>query len=345
MPRLSDAQVAERVLGLGATDVATAAGVNPYGTPLELYLTKIGELDPDARVDDASRGRMERGHRMEDVALRWDFDINLEPYERVNRTIWHPTIPFIFCHPDARRKPWTRTKRLIEVKTSARAWKEVPRHVEAQVQVQMAVTGATACEVLVQTFDGPPTRLVVERDEELIAALEDVAVAFWARVQNRVPPPMDGSAGARQWLDRTRWRDEPDLIATPVQRQLIARLLETRRKLAELNAEDDRLRNVITDTMLGSARLYAPGLASVNWTAPYTRRTVRWKEVAAGYRNVITETHKLLDKLDDDEVLPFLRELTEPSGLTEVERLMTTEAEARSFLVTPDEREQADAVR
>lgn len=330
MPRLTDEQLADRAKGLGATDIATAAGVNPYGTAFELYLEKIGELDPDETIDDAARGRMERGHRLEDVALEWDRDHQaeltgiVEPYQRVSRTIWHRTLPFIYAHPDARRTPWTKTRRLIEVKTAARRWKEVPRVVEAQVQVQMAVTGATSVDVVVLSFDGPPTRWLVQRDDQLIDALERVATAFWDRVQRREPPPLDGSAGASRWLDRTRWGSEPDARADAGQTSLVARILEVRAAKAQLDAEEDALINQLKFTMPGAGRLWAPGVGRVNWTAPYEVKTTKWKEVAGTFKT---------------ELAMFAAAGQTSTDVEAVVAQYTSVKETRQFRVEADERE------
>ena len=285
MPRLTQDQLDERLKGIGASEMPAIAGVDEYRTALEVYLIKIGELDPEALIDDASRGRMERGHRLEDVALEWDRDITGDAFERVNRTVWHPRIPFLYCHPDARRKPWKRDRRLIEVKTASRPWTELPRKVEVQVQMQMACTGALSCDVILLTFDGAPTRTTVERDIDLIVALEQVAESFWDRVQRRDPPPMDGSAGARHWLTTTRWKDEPELRADADQTEVIRQLLDVKRKIHTFESEADRLQNILMFTMAGGAKLFAPGVGSVTWTAPFTRRTTSWKEVAADYRH------------------------------------------------------------
>jgi putative phage-type endonuclease len=322
MPRLTDEQLAERALGLGATDVVTAAGLNPYQTPFELYLSKIGELDVDATISDSSRGRMERGHRLEDVALAWDRDERGGDYERVSRTVWHPRIPFIYCHPDARRKPWRTTRRLIEVKTSLGRWNEVPRRVEAQVQVQMACTSAVAVDVLVLGFDGPPARLEVVRDDALIGALEQVAIAMWDRIERRDPPPVDGGRDAGRWLDRTRWADEPDLMADRVQRALLSEIVDVRRQIDALSARDAVLVNDIKFSMAGSGRLNAPGVARAIWTKPGTYRDVKWKDVAAELRIEAQMMASAL-KLDVD--------------LDAIEQKYTSERESRSFRVLIDD--------
>jgi putative phage-type endonuclease len=286
MPRLSEDQMAERARGLGASDMATVAGVNPYASAFELYLEKIGELIPE-EPDEAARDRMERGHRLEDVALEWDRDRRGLAFERVNRTIWHPRLPFMFAHPDARRKPWKLTRQLIEVKTTNQKWREVPRRVEVQVQAQMACTGATSCEVLVLGFDGPPAVFLIERDDELIAALEAAAAAFWDRVQRRDPPPIDGSAGASRWLDR-KWREEPERQASSEEAELIASYLRAKSSISELSAEVDRIGNILKFGAEGN-RLYAPGVGRVIWMAPVTATTVKWKAVLETIKPLVDE--------------------------------------------------------
>jgi putative phage-type endonuclease len=278
MPRLTGTQRARETY-LGATDIAVLAGVSPYATPFELYLEKIGEFDRHAADTDESRARMERGHRLEDVALEWDAELRGLKVERIHRDIVHPRLPFVVVHPDARVKPWRQTKRLIEVKTSARRWDEVPQHVEAQVQAQMAASGADVVDVVVLGFDGPPVPHQVPRNDELIAGLEDLATSFWDRVQRRDPPPLDGSRAASRWLDRL-FREGPEERADASQADALARLLAIRDQIKRLEAEDGELVNALKFSMAGGSRLYAPGVGKVLWTAPSERRTVAWKEYA-----------------------------------------------------------------
>lgn len=322
MPRLTDAQLQERGQGLGASDMAVLAGVSPYQTPFELYLEKIGELDRTARMDQVVLDSMERGHRLEDVALEWDRDRTGDPFWRVKGTVWHPTLPWGYCHPDATRHPFGRLDHLVEVKTAARPWKEVPQHVEVQVMWQMACTGATQVDVLLLTFQGPPERYRVERDDLLVHALEGLGAAFWRRVEDRDPPPVDGSDGASRWLDNTRWRNEPELLAEPGQRDLLVRLIDCRTQAKELEKLDAELVNQLKFSM-GGSRLYAPGVGRVLWTAPHEKRTTKWKEVAGEFRIMIQMAYQASgDELPD---------------LDEVELQHTTvDPDARSFTVKPE---------
>lgn len=282
MPRLTGTQRDRRTY-LGASDIAVLAGVSPYSTPFELYLEKIGELDRFAATSDEDRARMERGHRLEDVALDWHAEIAGVQIERIRRDVIHPRLPFVIVHPDARVKPWTKTRRLIEAKTSARKWDEVPQHVEAQVQAQMAAAKADVADVVVLGFDGPPTTFEVPRNDELIAALEELAASFWDRVQRRDPPPLDGSRAASRWLDRL-FRDGPEERADASQADAIARLLRIRAQMKDLEREDGELVNALKFSMAGGSRMYAPGVGKVLWTAPTSRSTVAWKDVVEDVR-------------------------------------------------------------
>ena len=60
-----------------------------------------------------------------------------------------------------------------------------------------------------------------------------------------------------------------------------------RAEIKALEAEDGNIVNALKFSMAGGARLYAPGVGRVLWTAPATRRSVKWKEVAAAYRQLI----------------------------------------------------------
>lgn len=334
MPRLNEAR--PRSSYLGATDIAAVAGVSPYRTPFEVYLEKIGELDPAARETDVDRDRKERGHRFEDVALDWYAEANGIAIERVRRDIVHREFPFIVVHPDARVRPWRPALTLIEAKTGPRRWDALPQHVEAQVQMQMAATGAERAVVALQTFDGPPYPYEVERNPELIGALTELAVAFWHRVLHRSAPPVDPSPAANRFLDRM-WRDGPPMTADADQRALLARLLEIRAEVKRLEAEEANLVIVLKQSMHGAARLQAPGVGTALWTPPTERRTTAWKAVAEGYRAAITELAKL------PGAQPLLDGLGMPDPETFESLHSRTEEGVRQFRPTPWKNQEATA--
>lgn len=276
MPRLTDAQIEAKRHTLGASDFATIAGVG--GPQSELYLRLIGELDPEARRGDQERAVLERGHRLEDVALAWYADDKAVAIERIHRDIVHPRLPFVIVHPDARVKPWRETRRLVEAKTTRSRWDVLPLRVEAQVQAQMAATGADVVDVAALSFDGLDV-FEVPRNDLVIAKLEDLAAAFMDRVERRDPPPMDGSSAESRWLDRLFDVGE-ELIADPDQARTLARILEIDQLGKDLDAERDRLRDVLKFSMAGASRLIARGVGKVVLTKPSFPGSTAWKDVA-----------------------------------------------------------------
>lgn len=339
MPRLTEQQHRDRSTYLGATDIAVIAGVNPYKQPFELYLEKIGELDPYLAASKSDLDRWERGHRLEDVALDWHAEITGNSIERVRRDVVHPRLPFIVVHPDARLKPWRTSRTLIEAKTSGRRWDVVPQHVEAQAQMQMAATGADLVIVVVLGFEGPPVPLDVPRNDELIAALEDLARSFWDRVQRHDPPPLDGSRATSRWLDRM-FREGPEDRADANQADAIARLLAIRDQMKILEAEDGELVNALKFSMAGGSRMYAPGIGRVLWTAPSSRSTVAWKDVAYDLRRAIDN----LIAVGGSAAETALASVLGTTDLAEVEAIHTTVAEGiRQFRVSPAKPAQEEA--
>jgi hypothetical protein len=186
--------------------------------------------------------------------------------------------------------------------------------------MQMAASGADVVDVVVLGFDGPPATFEVGRSDELIAALEDLAASFWSRVERRDPPPIDGSRGASRWLDRL-FREGPEQRADASQADALARLLAIRAQVKELEAEDDAIVNALKFSMAGGSRLWAPNVGRVLWTAPTTRSTVAWKDVAAAYR-------ELLEALTPGDYAA--------RQAAEIEAEHTTTAEnVRQFRITP----------
>ena len=225
-------------------------------------------------------------------------------------------------------KPWSKTKRLKEAKTARQVPEVVRQDWEAQVQMQMAATGAVAADIVVLTFDGPPTVIEVERNPELIEALEGLASAFWDRVQRRDPPPLDGSRATSRWLDRL-FREGPEERADASQADALQRLLDGRALIKQLEEADGLLVNALKFSMAGGSRLYAPGVGRIVWTAPTERKSVKWKEVAAAYLTRLEEVVAKAGLEPDDERMAL-------DELAAIEAEFTTVEEGiRTFRPTP----------
>jgi putative phage-type endonuclease len=202
----------ERRRGLGASDAAAALGLSPYRTPLDLYLEKIGEVEPPAETPAMRRGRKWEGDVLDEYADSRDVDLVEQVFAR------HPEHPWMTAtldgvvpgaaYPDPRDGGW-----IVEAKVvgwrAAREWGEdgtddVPRHVLCQCHHQLAVTGAQRCDVAA-LIGGSDFRVypIGRAEDSFYDELIHRLLEFWQRVKFRSPPdptlPADAPHLARLW--------------------------------------------------------------------------------------------------------------------------------------------------
>jgi len=183
---------AARLTGLGASEIAAAAGLDEYMTPLGLYAVKTG-LDTDDVEDEGDDPR--RMGRLLEPIVKSEFARRrkitfLDPHPPMYR---HPEHEFIIATPDA----VITEDSLLEAKTAswrmADEWGEegtdcVPTNYLLQCQTQMAVMGADIVHLAV-LFDGSRLKMFeVLRNDELIALVIAAASELWQRIKDRNPP-------------------------------------------------------------------------------------------------------------------------------------------------------------
>jgi len=180
-----------RNTGIGASEIAAAAGLSPYQTPLELYLRKRGEMPP-FEGNDATR----MGTLLEPVVK--------SEFKRLTGLIPIDENPPMFRSRDRQWMTATpdmivTTTELAEVKTASWRMKlnwgnedsdAIPDQYLCQTQWQMAVMGPEFVSVYVPVlFDGFQTKIYrVERNERMIGYLIDAGQELWERIQNGDPP-------------------------------------------------------------------------------------------------------------------------------------------------------------
>lgn len=179
-----------RQSGLGASDMSTIAGVNPYKSMYELWLDKTGRAPsrPTSR-------RMRMGNILEPVVreiFEEETGLHVVPCGLLE-SVDHP---FLRCTPDgiipAEGKGF-------EAKTTnwrnKDEWEsgEVADHAEVQSQASMAVTGLDGWYAAA-VIDGNPDDFhyqLVRRNQELIDTLVEMAARFWHdHVLADVAPPI-----------------------------------------------------------------------------------------------------------------------------------------------------------
>lgn len=196
-----DDWLAVRRAGIGGSDAAAAVGLNPYMSPLELWLDKTGRAEglPGPDPNDTTAPTY-WGTLLEPIVTAVYTKQTGNRVRRVNAVLRHPTIPWMLANID-REVVGASDVQILECKTAgeqgARPWRDgVPEYVELQVQHQLAVTGKTAAHVAVLLCGQALEVFRVERDDALIARLIELEERFWRYVETDTPPPADGSESA-----------------------------------------------------------------------------------------------------------------------------------------------------
>lgn len=285
---LTPEQLEERRKGIGGSEIAAIVGLHPFIGQLDVYLAKTEGLTATSNPD------MERGQFLEAGIAAWYAHREGLRVEEVGSLV-HPTRPVARCTPDRISYPdGDGPQRLVSIKCPRRAgdrWGEtggglVPGYAVLQLQWEDLVLRANGYPLaptshLVALVDGDLRVYPVERDEELQAWLLEEAEAWWARhVVARVPPPLDGSETAKEWLRRRFPTDtQPMREATPGEDVMMMNLQAAEAGLATAEQDYEVARQHIEQAIGSAGGIYSPS-GRVTWRAnKLNRRTFKtqWK--------------------------------------------------------------------
>lgn len=222
----SDEWHAVRKSGIGGSDIAAICGLNPWTSPLEIWLKKTGQTVPP-REDLVLNEAALMGHALEPViATRFTAITGLIAQENPG-TLRMPDIPWALVNLD-RTTEEDGLPGVVELKSRSsyalNDWlEEPPIDVQVQTQWQMLVTG-WSFGYTAALIGGQRTVVHrLERDEQLIDDLLKVAAEFWGQVETGTQPPLDGSQATGKLLDR--------LHAHPTRKDVIADAAEVEKWL------------------------------------------------------------------------------------------------------------------
>lgn len=203
--------------GIGSSDAATAVGLNPYKSQLELWMEKTGrdaELPKTDPNDETSP--MYWGTLLEPIVAAHYTRRTGHRVRRINAVLQHAQHPWMLANID-REVTGAPEVQILECKTAglngARLWKEgVPEYVQLQVMHQLAVTGKQAADVAVLICGQELQVHRIERDDTLIAQLIELERQFWRHVELDQAPAADGSDSADVALRALYPRDSGNAI-------------------------------------------------------------------------------------------------------------------------------------
>lgn len=260
--------------GIGSSDAAAAVGLNPYKSPLELWLEKTGRdcSLPKADPQDET-SPMYWGNILEPIVAAHYTKRTGHRVRRINAVLQHPdpSLPWMLANID-REVTGTNEVQILECKTAgingARLWKEgVPEYVQLQVMHQLAVTGKQAADVAVLLGGQHLEVHRINRDEQLITRLIELERHFWHYVETDSPPPADGSASADLALRCLYPEDDGQSVDFSSERNLSATFadwLSVRQTIAEQEKLEAQLKQTLQQAM-GSATRATFETGTVSW--------------------------------------------------------------------------------
>jgi len=192
--------IAGRRSYLGASETAAILGFDKYRTPLDVYLEKRGEVEPEPAGQ-----RAEAGLRAEQMIAEWLADLYSLKIQRDNKIRIHPTLNYWRCNLDRLIVGQPNGTAVLELKTTSmenlKNWNPTAEelnptfvHHWVQVQCQLAVTGYKWAAIGVMPADsfrgfGQPELIPIQPDQEFIGMMARRVQEFWeAHVLAGVPP-------------------------------------------------------------------------------------------------------------------------------------------------------------
>jgi len=182
-------------------------------------------------------------------------------------TYRHSTKTYLMANPDALAyNPKTDEWMVIEVKTAAMPWEDVPAHYYAQVQHYLYVMGIKKAKLIgVVSWNWWESDIVADEFEQSVQA--EMASKFWDSLLTQTKPAWDGSEATFKAAKQLN----PRIQDIEVEIQFGRDLLEAQARADEAYKELNRLKSMALDYM-GSAR--------------YAISTIEGKEVRVASRQM-----------------------------------------------------------
>ena len=280
---LTAEDLALRKHGIGSSEIAAIAGLNPWRGPMDVWLAKTGRDHSESNL------AQDLGHYLEPVIAQMYVD-KLQD-ERVNlckgNTIVCEREPWMVATPDYLVFSESENTRLLEIKNVgwrvAPHWESdrAPDYVFAQVQHQMHVVGLERSDVCALLGGRDFFVIPVAYDRAFADALSEIARVFMVEhVQPDKPPPVDASESWKRYVAERFPRQRKDTLdpATPEVEKLVGELRGVKAEESALETRRDELETKLK-ALIGDRAGYAGDGWYVSWKAP-AQGTVSWKSVA-----------------------------------------------------------------
>ena len=273
-------QLEARKKGIGASEAAAVLGLNPYRTPLDVWLQKKGILE----VQETQA--MKLGTRLEPVVA----EMYSEATQSVlipSPTLFYTKNPVIFATPDRLVKGGNKG---LEIKTAnarmADAWggentDEIPQYYLIQTIICMAVTDLPEWDVAA-LIGGQDFRIYnIQRDIELEQSIIERLLQWWETyIVGNHEPDIDSSKSCADYLAQKYPRNfKPLKEADSDTDQLINRLAEVRYSLKSLEEQEEAIKNLLKNC-IGDSDGVQGASGKCTWKVIKNTEVVDWEGIA-----------------------------------------------------------------
>jgi putative phage-type endonuclease len=277
---------ANRRKGIGGSDIGAILGLSPYRTPMQVYLEKIGESEPQEETPAMYWGKV-----LEDVVAQEYSVRNIAKVQRVNQMLTHRSNDWMLANIDraiinpevAGNVRWKdgrlTTDRILECKTAngfaAKQWGEsgtdqVPDTYICQVQWYMEVTQTTTAALAVLIGGNDYRQFIIERDSELIADMMEQASTFWDRTQQRIAPdPSTFDEAKTKWSRHVAGKTRIVDVSTSTAIEQIKSLKD---QIKSIESEIDQLNTQVCSAFEDAETIEYNGVVLATWKTQQSTR-------------------------------------------------------------------------
>ncbi|MDD0803815.1 YqaJ viral recombinase family protein [Acinetobacter sp. Gutcm_16] len=263
-----------RKQGIGSSDAATACGLNPYMSMLELWLIKTGRQAQSIEDESSGVAPLYWGKQLEPLVAEFYSMRTHNKVRRINAVLQHPDPDkyFMLANLDY-SVVGSDEVQILECKTAgehgAKLWRDgVPLYVLCQVQHQLAVTGKQAAHVCVLICGHETKIFKVTRSESVIEHIVQAERYFWECVEKDTPPSVDASESAAKAIQQLYPAHVPltveDLSQNENANLMFDQLIKMKEEIQHQQERFDQLKHEIQMMMQDKERaVFAHG--SVVW--------------------------------------------------------------------------------
>lgn len=263
-----------RKQGIGSSDAATACGLNPHMSMLELWMIKTGRMQQNIEDESAGYAPLYWGRQLEPLVAEYYSMHTNNKVRRVNAVLQHPDEDkhFMLANLDY-AVVGNDEVQILECKTvgeyGSKLWRDgVPLYVLCQVQHQLAVTGKQAAHICALVCGHETKIFKVTRSETVIQHIINAERHFWQCVESGIPPSVDASESAAKALQQLYPAQTPllveDLSKNEQANYLFNQLLEEKHKVDQHQQYFDELKHQLQMLMKDAERAVFTG-GSVTW--------------------------------------------------------------------------------